>query len=355
MAEPTGDDATPRTRDQMWRLLFFSAAALLLIGLVTDGWGRGGETGQALGHSIVVVGGTLVVLAAVMLLIGPVLYRRPDARGAWRALQVAAPVLVVGIVGPAMVAAASSTSRTESVASSPAAAATAAATATADATAEAVPHDHGIIAPASETPITVQVSPSGEVSPGQVIGAEIIGNAAGGHEHGVAQPEQPLDPNTRKALGLQLTVSRGAAMSYPTVADAEKAGYSMVTPFVPLIGAHYINFGIVDGTFDPAKPEMLLYDGIKPDSKIVGLSYFMASPAGAPDGFAGPNDHWHQHIGLCIKDGVVVGGESLTDIQCQKRGGNKVGLKDMWMVHAWVVPGWESPQGVFSPEHSGLV
>jgi len=25
------------------------------------------------------------------------------------------------------------------------------------------------------------------------------------------------------------------------------------------------------------------------------------------------------------------------------------------MVHAWVVPGWESPQGVFSPEHPGLV
>jgi hypothetical protein len=25
------------------------------------------------------------------------------------------------------------------------------------------------------------------------------------------------------------------------------------------------------------------------------------------------------------------------------------------MVHAWVVPGWDSPQGVFSPEHSGLV
>jgi hypothetical protein len=353
MAEPTRDDATPRARDQMWRLLFFSAAALLLIGLVTDGWGRGGQTGRDLGHSIVVVGGTLIVLAAVMLLLGPALYRRPDARGAWRALQVAAPVLVVGIVGPAMVAAASSASRTEDVASSPATTATA--TATGDATGEAVPHDHGIIAPASATPLTVEVNSSGEVSPGQLIGAEIIGNATAGHEHGVAHPEQPLDPNTRKALGLQLTVSRGAALTYPTVADAEKAGYGMVTPFVPLIGAHYINFNLVDGTFDPAMPEMLLYDGVKPESKIVGLSYFVASPTGAPDGFAGPNDHWHQHIGLCIKDGVVVGGESLTDAQCTKRGGNKVGLRDMWMVHAWVVPGWESPQGVFSPEHSGLV
>ena len=26
--------------------------------------------------------------------------------------------------------------------------------------------------------------------------------------------------------------------------------------------------------------------------------------------------------------------------------------KTVWMVHAWVVPGWESPQGVFSLLHS---
>ena len=72
-------------------------------------------------------------------------------------------------------------------------------------------------------------------------------------------------------------------------------------------------------------------------------------------GFIGPNDHWHQHIGLCVKNGVVVGGEKTTPEQCKSRGGNKVGLNDIWMVHAWVVPGWDSPQGVFSPEHLGLV
>ena len=25
--------------------------------------------------------------------------------------------------------------------------------------------------------------------------------------------------------------------------------------------------------------------------------------------------------------------------------------KTIWMVHAWVVPGWESPQGVFSHDN----
>ena len=39
--------------------------------------------------------------------------------------------------------------------------------------------------------------------------------------------------------------------------------------------------------FDPAAPSELLYDGTKPDSKIVGLSYLVYHPGGPPDGFAG--------------------------------------------------------------------
>jgi hypothetical protein len=35
-------------------------------------------------------------------------------------------------------------------------------------------------------------------------------------------------------------------------------------------------------------------------------------------------------------------------------GGVKADGSDFWMVHAWVVPGWDSPQGVFSAEHQGL-
>jgi hypothetical protein len=128
-----------------------------------------------------------------------------------------------------------------------------------------------------------------------------------------------------------------------------------VTPFVPLIGAHYLNPLKVDTRFDAAQPEMLLYDGTRPNSRIVGLSYFVSSPGREPAGFAGPNDHWHQHIGLCIRGHRVVGGEKLTREQCLARGGNKVALRDIWMVHVWVVPGWESPQGVFSPEHQDLL
>jgi len=173
------------------------------------------------------------------------------------------------------------------------------------------------------------------------------------HSHGVATPELPLTRAERADLAVQLSEARAAAMKYPTVADALAGGYVLITGYVPLIGAHYINWKLMDGTFDPNQPEMLLYDGTAPTSNIVGLSYYLFSDT-PPSPFAGPNDHWHQHIGLCIKNGVVVGGESTTVAECTARGGTKANTSNGWMVHAWVVPGWESPQGVFSPEHPGL-
>ena len=107
MGEPHGGEVAPRTRDQLWRLLFFAAAALLLVGLGFDRWGSGDGTGSELAHSVVIVGGTVTILAAVILLLAPVFERRAERGGGWRVLQVAVPVLAVGVLGPAMVAAAS--------------------------------------------------------------------------------------------------------------------------------------------------------------------------------------------------------------------------------------------------------
>jgi hypothetical protein len=156
-------------------------------------------------------------------------------------------------------------------------------------------------------------------------------------------------------LADQLVTARQTAMGRPTVAEALLDGYQMVVPYVPLIGAHYMKFSLVDGKFDVTKPEMLLYDGTAPDSKIVGLSYYVRGDS-EPSGFAGPNDHWHRHIGLCVslKSFSVIGGEKTTPAECAAMGGRKADGSDFWMVHAWVVPAWDSPQGVFSAEHQGL-
>ncbi|MEO6125140.1 MAG: hypothetical protein ABIR32_15660 [Ilumatobacteraceae bacterium] len=178
-------------------------------------------------------------------------------------------------------------------------------------------------------------------------------DASASHSHGAITAEVALTRGERADLAAQLTVARAAAAQFPTVGAAVAGGYTLITGYLPLIGAHYIKWGLLDGNFDPAAPEMLLYDGTEPDSNIVGLSYYLFSDT-EPSPFVGANDHWHQHIGLCIKDGVVVGGENTSIAECTERGGAKAGATNGWMVHAWVVPGWDSPQGVFSPEHPGL-
>jgi hypothetical protein len=160
----------------------------------------------------------------------------------------------------------------------------------------------------------------------------------------------------RRQLASELTTARGVAERYATVAQAEAAGYKAVTPYIPLIGAHYMKFLTVDSTFVLTEPEMLLYDGTNRSSKIVGMSYYVRGKT-EPEGFAGNNDHWHQHRGLCIdtKRTFVVGSEKTSVAECVRRGGVKVDGADGWMVHAWVVPGWESTQGVFSAENPQLL
>jgi hypothetical protein len=149
-----------------------------------------------------------------------------------------------------------------------------------------------------------------------------------------------------------MELARSAAAAYPTAARAQAARYLRSTVYVPCIGAHYTNFGLAI-RFDPAHPSELLYDASGPDAKIVGLSYLVYHHNGAPAGFAGPNDHWHQHNangGLCLKGAMVIAGEESGRAECARLGGHKTLLIDVWMLHAWVVPGFECSWGVFSGE-----
>ena len=173
-------------------------------------------------------------------------------------------------------------------------------------------------------------------------------------EHGARGmvKQDNLTAAQQQELEVQMAQARTVVAKYPTVASALAAGYEDSTTYVPCIGAHYTNQAYA-GSFDPSHPSELLYDGTAPDSKIVGLSYLVYHPNGAPPGFAGPNDHWHQHNangGLCLKGGYVVGGEADTPAQCAAAGGHKALLINIWMLHAWVVPGYECTWGVFSGE-----
>ena len=95
---------------------------------------------------------------------------------------------------------------------------------------------------------------------------------------------------------------------------------------------------------------MILYDGTDDDARVVGLSYYIRHDGDAEptQGFTGNNDHFHRHDGLCVDATGVIGDSTTTDEECAAIGGHKAKGGNGWMNHAWVVPGCESPWGVFS-------
>ncbi|HEX4492380.1 MAG TPA: hypothetical protein VH914_14315 [Acidimicrobiia bacterium] len=182
----------------------------------------------------------------------------------------------------------------------------------------------------------------------------------------LAIPDQPLNAPTRTVLSQELVAARAAALRYPTVADAENAHMLQAGQFSPLTGAHFINIGAMVphgtnvryGGFDASQPQSLIYDGSDPTSRVIGVMYLSLSVL-PPQGFAGPNDHWHRHTNTCVvyqgaKIVVPFAADSdVTEPMCAAKHGQFM-RETAWMVHAWVVPGWESPSGVFSHDNSDV-
>jgi hypothetical protein len=108
----------------------------------------------------------------------------------------------------------------------------------------------------------------------------------------------------------------------------------------------------VDGPMYPS----LIYDGTTPDAPLAGFMYlsFKSAAGSEPQGFVGPNDHWHYHTRVCLvyKDGAVeaplgADRDDITVKDCLRVGG-KMMASTTYMVHVWTVPGYESAKGVFS-------
>lgn len=185
---------------------------------------------------------------------------------------------------------------------------------------------------------------------------------ANGGQHSAA-PHAPLasvPAPVRAQLIRQLALTAGLIQRYPTVKEAEAAGYRRVGPFFPGMGTHYIG-GVINksGTLtddEILRPSSILYDGMAPDSPIAGFMYMHEPPsegAGEPEGFAGPNDHWHRHTNVCLAPGQggaveALGGDgSITEADCKAKGGNFLALSP-YALHVWTVPAYTSALGVFS-------
>jgi hypothetical protein len=215
---------------------------------------------------------------------------------------------------------------------------------------------------------------AGTTNPGSVPGALVQGVDGTGntvHDHGKQPTFTQVDtlsadqllplfpPNTVAAADLpalkqQIEQVRAVALKYPTTEAANAAGYVRTTSDVPFMGEHYLNYDYVrDGIFDPNKPEGLLFSKVdNGPEKLVGVWFLQIPGIGgvkkdvAPQGFASDLDLWHAHTGLCLV-GLSGASEGESKDSCSAKSGNFT--PDLrWMMHVWVSPVQDNPDGVFA-------
>jgi hypothetical protein len=133
--------------------------------------------------------------------------------------------------------------------------------------------------------------------------------------------------NVSAATNKQLAQARIATAKYHDVANAIADGY------VPIgcedVGPTYVNFGLVDCTFDIDHPEVLHYITKGDQLQLVGVEYaipFVCTPDTAPAGFAGDADVW---------------------LHGEGEGGPPV-----WALNVWLWQG--NPNGIFAHDNPNL-
>src|SRR6476659_972437 len=153
------------------------------------------------------------------------------------------------------------------------------------------------------------------------------------------------DSRSAAEFELQWKAAQSAIAAHDTEEKATALGYVRATAPSGGIGTHWVLWSQIAKPFDPATPSMLLFDERRNPAVLVGYSYALQSPI-VPVGFAGPNDHWHQHRGLCVVGGWVEREQAPGPDACE---GTYIAGGDFWMLHAWVVPGWDNRKGDFAP------
>jgi hypothetical protein len=118
---------------------------------------------------------------------------------------------------------------------------------------------------------------------------------------------------------LQLQAAKAATAKYHDINKAIEDGYVDIDVVVQNMGYHYMKPSNIDGTFNPAKPPILVYSK-NPETgkmKLVAVEYAIPNTDPRPEGFTGDSDVW----------------ENNTDF-------------GLWLCHAWVW--YNNPDGIFN-------
>jgi len=150
----------------------------------------------------------------------------------------------------------------------------------------------------------------------------------------------------QKIFASQMAAAIGALPRLDTIEEVEAAGYVQASNVSDGSGAHWVKWTLVDKPFDPENPSMLLFDELTRGEpmELIAYSYWVASD-GPPDGFPGSTDQWHPHVGMCFQNGWLKDDNLQDRRSCP---GDWVNGSDLWMLHAWIVPGVENVYGQFA-------
>ena len=191
----------------------------------------------------------------------------------------------------------------------------------------------------------------GDAAGGGTVAGEGEGASSfGGHSHG--EPG-PVSPAQRVVLKQQLAEAKAASAKYRDIDVAKADGYFQVTQFIPGLGLHLANLKIPYNTFDPGKPQVLLYQpDANGDLKLAGVAYeYTHLNDTPPAGFAGGSDLWHYHNNLCFQKGGSVT-IAKDDASCKAVGGLAFQQQTAWLLHAWI---WTpNPDGVFTENNPNV-
>lgn len=126
-----------------------------------------------------------------------------------------------------------------------------------------------------------------------------------------------------QAFSLNLDFDSVLAAQYPVLSGFTAVGATEIADRPANIGVAFTRVP-TPTTFDPNVPNVLLYDGNSPTSRVVGIAWEIDSDT-APAGFAGDRDVWNQN-----------------------------GATGNWWLTLWVVRGHENHPDIFAASHPCL-
>ncbi len=147
-----------------------------------------------------------------------------------------------------------------------------------------------------------------------------------------------------------LAAAREVTTKYHDVSVAGADGYAPVTecievPGLGAMGIHYINFGLLDGSFNLTTPEILLYVPKGNGLRLVAVEYAVVGPE--PGDLPGDDDVWDFHEASChYTDGSeepCAAPENANPDPPDKV--LALWHPDIWALHVWL---WQAnPNGIF--------